>query len=175
MSAASIAGMRKQAHLSQGQLAELFDIPVRTIQQWEQGRSNPPDYVVAMVQELLPQKLAQVRKSSRYSIPEKTRWRICIDRPFENCNRVHPLQQRKVRGLLDDITANTSVESVIVFGSSVTQRCHIGSDVDIFVETSDEECLVSGSHDFPFDLWTPSTTDDRLMREIEATGVRVYG
>ena len=170
-----IAEMREQSHLSQGQFAGLFGIPVRTIQQWEQGRSSPPDYVITMIRELLPRKLARNGKGPRYSIPEKTRWRICIDRPFANCNRVHPLQQRKVRELLDDITANASVESVILFGSSVTQRCHVGSDVDLYVKTEDEGCLVSRPHDFPFDLWTPRTADDGLKHEIEKTGVTVYG
>ena len=171
----SIADMRKQVNLSQREFADLFDIPVRTIQQWEQGRSCPPDYVVSMVEALLPQKMAQCRNSARHSIPEKTRWRVCIADPFENCSRIYPLQQWKVRELLDDIIASVSVRSVTVFGSSITQRCHIGSDVDLYVDTDSEGAIVREAHDFPFDLWTPHTVDEKLGREIQDTGVRVYG
>lgn len=170
----TIAEMRKSTNLSQRQFAELFDIPVRTIQQWEQGKSAPPNYVLAMMAELLPKKLARKTAASRYRIPEKTRWRICIDDPFQNCDRIHPLQQRKVRELLDDIARNPSVKRVVVFGSSVTQRCHIGSDVDVYVEAEADGALMTKPHGFAVDLWTPATVDERLKEEIERTGVTVY-
>jgi transcriptional regulator with XRE-family HTH domain len=171
----SMAEMRKGSNLSQRQFAELFGIPVRTIQQWEQGKSTPPAYVLDMMRTLLPQKLRRRSEDARHRIPEKTRWRICIDNPFENCDRIHPLQQRKVRELLDDIADNPSVRSVVVFGSSVTQRCHIGSDVDMYVDVEGDGSLAMRPHGFPFDLWTPSMVDGRLKDEIERTGVRVYG
>ena len=102
-------------------------------------------------------------------------WRVCIDNPFENCTRIHPLQQRKVRELIDDITANPSVKTVTIFGSSVTECCHQGSDVDLYVEMDSEKNPISQTHDFPFDLWTNFTADQRLKTEIASKGVRVYG
>lgn len=39
--------------LSQTALAKRFGIPLRTIQDWHGGRRTPPDYVVAMMVELL--------------------------------------------------------------------------------------------------------------------------
>ncbi|MBE5906096.1 MAG: helix-turn-helix domain-containing protein [Lachnospiraceae bacterium] len=44
-----IKELRKTMGLSQAKFAEKFDIPVRTLQQWEQGRSEPPMYVVKMM------------------------------------------------------------------------------------------------------------------------------
>ncbi|SFQ24685.1 Helix-turn-helix [Lachnospiraceae bacterium XBB1006] len=44
-----IKELRKSMGLSQAKFAEKFDIPVRTLQQWEQGRSEPPVYVVKMM------------------------------------------------------------------------------------------------------------------------------
>ena len=44
-----IADIRKETGLSQSKFAKRFGIPVRTLQQWEQGRSTPPDYVVRMI------------------------------------------------------------------------------------------------------------------------------
>lgn len=39
--------------LSQTALAKRFGIPLRTVQDWHAGRRTPPDYVVAMMDELL--------------------------------------------------------------------------------------------------------------------------
>ena len=39
--------------LTQAALTKRFGIPTRTVQDWYAGRRNPPDYVVAMMVELL--------------------------------------------------------------------------------------------------------------------------
>lgn len=44
-----IKELRKSTGLSQSKFAAKFDIPVRTLQQWEQGKSEPPVYVVKMM------------------------------------------------------------------------------------------------------------------------------
>ena len=141
----------------------------------------PPDYVVTMMKELISHKLSQPESEgqsawdpSRFSIPEKTRWRICIDKPFVNCERIYPIQQRKIKELLDDVTRDSNVRKVIVFGSSVTQRCHQGSDVDLYIELDEAGNPITEVHDFPYDLWTNYTADDRLLREIADRGVVVY-
>ena len=48
-----IKELRKSMGLSQTQFADKFDIPVRTLQQWEQGRSEPPVYVIKMMSYIL--------------------------------------------------------------------------------------------------------------------------
>ncbi len=40
---------RKATGLSQSEFAEYLEIPVRTLQQWEQGRRNLPDYVLKLI------------------------------------------------------------------------------------------------------------------------------
>lgn len=166
----TLVEMRREAGMSQRAFAEHFGIPVRTLQQWEQGKSAPPSYVLAMMEKLRPSR----RRTGRHFIPEKRRWKVCVDTPFENCERVYPIQQRKVRELLDDVTADPSVRRVIVFGSSVTQRCHQGSDVDVYVELDENRNPVHKLHEFAFDLWTNFTADDRLKAEIGKKGVVVY-
>jgi len=37
---------RKATGLSQSEFAGYLEIPIRTLQQWEQGRRNLPDYVL---------------------------------------------------------------------------------------------------------------------------------
>ena len=44
-----IKELRKQTGLSQSKFAAKFGIPVRTLQQWEQGISAPPEYLVRMM------------------------------------------------------------------------------------------------------------------------------
>ncbi|MBE5825894.1 MAG: helix-turn-helix domain-containing protein [Butyrivibrio sp.] len=44
-----IKELRKKTGLSQSKFSTKFGIPVRTLQQWEQGISAPPDYVVRMM------------------------------------------------------------------------------------------------------------------------------
>ena len=177
----SVATLRKQTGLSQQRFAALFEIPVRTLQQWEQGRSAPPDYVVSMMKEILAHRRSTSEQTdqkkwdpTRFAMPEKTRWRICIDEPFMNCERIYPIQQRKVKALLDDVTRDPSVKKVVVFGSSVTERCHQGSDVDLYIELDEAGNPVTEVYDFPFDVWTNQTVDDQLLKEIASKGVVVY-
>ena len=44
-----IKELRKKTRLSQSKFSAKFGIPVRTLQQWEQGLSAPPDYLVRMM------------------------------------------------------------------------------------------------------------------------------
>jgi putative transcriptional regulator len=48
-----IRELRKSTGLSQSKFAARFGIPVRTLQQWEQGQSAPPEYVVRMMKYIL--------------------------------------------------------------------------------------------------------------------------
>ena len=48
-----IKTMRAQTGLSQKKFAELFDIPLSTLKDWEQGRRVPPTYVPRMMDMIL--------------------------------------------------------------------------------------------------------------------------
>ena len=41
--------LRKKTGLSQSKFSAKFEIPVRTLQQWEQGISAPPEYLIRMM------------------------------------------------------------------------------------------------------------------------------
>ena len=69
---------------------------------------------------------------------------------------------------------NASVEKIIIFGSSITDRCHIDSDVDVYVQLSDPVPISFAACDFVYDLWTNYTVDQRLLSEILSKGVVVY-
>ena len=48
-----IKQLRKNTGLSQSKFAARFGVPVRTLQQWEQGQSAPPEYFVRMMAYIL--------------------------------------------------------------------------------------------------------------------------
>ena len=48
-----IKELRQKTGLSQSKYSAKFGIPVRTLQQWEQGISAPPEYLVRMMAYIL--------------------------------------------------------------------------------------------------------------------------
>lgn len=101
-------------------------------------------------------------------------WRICVKKPFLNCNKIYPMQQPKVLEILEDVKKDNNVLKVIIFGSSVTYNCHSESDVDIYLELKENSSVDLQYHDFLFDLWNNFTVDTRLKSEIMKKGVTVY-
>lgn len=49
----TIHDIRTSYGLTQAAMAERFGIPKRTIEDWDAGRRNPPDYVIRMILRLL--------------------------------------------------------------------------------------------------------------------------
>lgn len=43
---------RLSTGLSQSKFAEYFGIPVRTLQEWEQGRRKPPEYLLELLKRI---------------------------------------------------------------------------------------------------------------------------
>lgn len=101
-------------------------------------------------------------------------YKICIPDPFPNCEKVFPVQQRKVRELIDRYSVIPQVQRIILFGSSVTTHCNMWSDVDLYVDLSEDVRLLKRGFDFDCDLWTTYTADENLKKEILRTGVIVY-
>ncbi len=48
-----IKELRNKTGLSQSKFADMFSIPLNTLQQWEQELRTPPEYVLKMIEELL--------------------------------------------------------------------------------------------------------------------------
>ena len=87
------------------------------------------------------------------------KYKVTIKEPFLNCDRIYPIQQKKVKEMLDYFNGNDNVRTVIVFGSSVTDRCHVGSDLDIYVSLKEDKKLIDKYFPFDFDLWTNFSAD----------------
>ena len=47
-----IQELRKITGLSQSKFAEYFGLPLRTVQEWEQGRRKPPEYIPELLERI---------------------------------------------------------------------------------------------------------------------------
>lgn len=93
-------------------------------------------------------------------------------------SRVYPIMQPFVIRIFDTVKTDRRVSSIVLFGSSVTQRCHKGSDLDLAVrlrpdslmtETKNEVSLkLQESTDWNADiLWFDRLSpEDRIYPEI---------
>ena len=48
-----IKKIRERLNMTQREFAEYFEIPIRTIQEWEQERCKPPVYVIKMIEKII--------------------------------------------------------------------------------------------------------------------------
>ena len=183
-----IQEIRSCSGLSQSKFADKYNIPVRTLQQWEQNVQKPPQYLVEMLQKLEMREFAD--ESSYIKTDAKDRrylkhvntdhkvWKICIDNPFKNCERIYPIQQHKIREVIDAVSCDSNVKKIIIFGSSTSSACHVGSDVDIYFEVYKDVNPLNSSKfmvDWNYDVFTNYMIDNRLLNEITKKGVTVYG
>ena len=70
-------------------------------------------------------------------------WKSFLKTPFKNCRYIYPIQQKKVEKMINHLKNNDNVIKIIVFGSSVTSKCHAGSDVDFYVEVKEDKRIIT--------------------------------
>ena len=74
-----------------------------------------------------------------------------------------------------NIKEDSNVEKIVVFGSSVQDTCHMGSDVDFYIVLKqDQKITFKETLSFMYDIWTNYTVDSRMYEEITKKGVTVY-
>lgn len=49
----TIKELRQQTGLTQAEFANKFNIPVKSLQNWEIGRTTPPPYIPEMIEKIL--------------------------------------------------------------------------------------------------------------------------
>lgn len=104
----------------------------------------------------------------------KKTFRVVNKCKFKNNERIHPLQQQSIEDILKTFKSFEEVQKVIVFGSSIEERCGYESDIDLYVELSDEVNIKKYSAEKPVDLWTNYNTPSEMYEEIIKKGVVIY-
>lgn len=98
-------------------------------------------------------------------------WKVCSE-PFKNVELIFPTQQKDVYNFIE--LNKEHCKKIVIFGSSVTSLCNPWSDIDVYVELLTETKIRKPKCDILFDVWDSTQVDDRLLAEIERTGVIVY-
>lgn len=102
-------------------------------------------------------------------------WKIVTPDRFLNQQLVFPAAQPSVACIISNARKYDAVKKIIVFGSSVTSAFSPTSDIDIFVEqTDDKRYLLAKGCQRGVDYWRREDCDSGLIREIEKTGVVVF-
>ena len=67
------------------------------------------------------------------------RFPVVVHTDCKNINRIYPIKQRQVAAIYDKAKDFDIIRKIIIFGSSVTARCKIDSDLDVCIDadTSD--------------------------------------
>ena len=76
---------------------------------------------------------------------EKVRTFNVINKAFlsvQNIDKIHPLKQKKVFNLVNNINCN-EIKRVWIFGSSTNNSCNIHSDIDVLIELNPDIDLVN--------------------------------
>lgn len=60
----NIKELRRHTGLSQSKFGELYNIPLRTIQDWENEKRNPPSYVVSLLERAILEDFPKSKKES---------------------------------------------------------------------------------------------------------------
>ncbi len=111
---------------------------------------------------------------------------IIVENENYECDRIHPLMQRKINDIYYYVSNDNLIEKVIIFGSSTNIRCNNKSDIDIAIKLKEERYNKDSQNfvsekiqeitNFNSDIvWLNSLDENsKLFYEINFKGVVIY-
>lgn len=110
------------------------------------------------------------------------RFPLVVSSECQNIRCIYPLKQKQVAQIYDEVKKSDIVRRAIVFGSSVTGKCHIGSDLDICIDADvsdgmkvyELQKIIGTICDWNCDILMYSNLGSRLKKTIDAEGVVIY-
>lgn len=101
----------KQLNMTQKEFAYHFGIPLRTVQEWTQGRRVPPQYVICMIKKIVNMeeimgkllKFNEIEKESTEFDPEVRSEVDRIERYISDKKRVSEFEARKGKQEYEDL------------------------------------------------------------------------
>ena len=167
-----IKEVRAKSKLSQSEFAEKFGIPVRTLQKWEQEAADPLPYLISLIQGEID--LEEYIKVEQYYLKQHPEFKVVTKRNYKNVDKIHPIQQDFVGKIVETLSSEPIVKKIVVFGSSVTSRCTYDSDIDLYVDLSEDKNVKKYDVDVPVDYWTNFSIEPAMLDEVKKNGVVVY-
>ena len=152
MSKTILQTIRLEKGMSQYELAEKSGVNYRTLQDFDQGRKslyNAKGDMLIKLSNALEVPIESLLGSDNenrlltyYDLfkkkTEEYRFPVVIKAPAYDASRVYPLKQKTVQALTRSLKKEKCVNRCILFGSSVSMRCHKDSDTDVAVELQKE-------------------------------------
>ena len=102
-------------------------------------------------------------------------WKAVADK-FRNINLIFPTKQKAVSDIVKMCRADKNIHRVIVFGSAVTPRCNLWSDIDIYFEfrRNPWKYPILGNAAQSLDKFCNFSVSKDFQKEIISKGVVVY-
>jgi uncharacterized protein len=151
-----IKKLREIFNLTQLQLSELLNIPLKNIKNWEQGQRIPSPWVIDLI----------------------------YDRTLAlKSNKV--LTFLEIKKAVTEVAKKHKIKKVYLFGSYAKGEATTSSDIDLFIESnvygldyfglSEEFRKALG--DKKIDMLSPKTVikNSQIDQEIKKTGIQIYG
>mgnify|MGYP002621796224 FL=1 len=99
-----------------------------------------------------------------------------------NIRHIYPLKQNQVARIYDIVRKNDIVHRVIIFGSSITGKCHIDSDLDICIDANVTDGMkiyelqkqIGEICDWNCDILMYSNLGSTLKDKVDQEGVVIY-
>ena len=113
---------------------------------------------------------------------ELKRFPVVVESDCRNISRVYPLKQAEAARIYDTAALFPFVKKIYLFGSSVTGRCHIDSDLDICIDVDTKDGMdifrlqkeIGDICNWNCDMVMYSNIGDRLKETITKEGVIIY-
>ena len=107
---------------------------------------------------------------------------VVVNTDCKNIRRIYPLKQRTVARLYEAALNYKVIKKIYVFGSSVTGKCNIDSDLDICIDADVSDGMkiyhmqkeIGDICDWNCDILMYSNIGERLKKTIQEEGVVIY-
>lgn len=111
-----------------------------------------------------------------------TTFPVVVRTDCKNIRRIYPLKQKEVAAIYELVKNHEEVNRVIIFGSSVTGLCHVGSDLDICIDADvsdgmkiyELQRVIGNICDWNCDIIMYSNMGNRLKETVAKEGVVIY-
>ena len=190
----------KTKKLSVYKLAELSNVPYTTLNELINGKKRIDDCKIKTIEniakalnisiesllQLLNNKNIVLSNSWQENKDKVFYFPIVVNNLNYQANRIHPLMQRVVNDIYEDVKTNNSIETVIIFGSAINIRCNNKSDIDVALKIKNE-CfnieyrnkiseIIQEISNFNADIIWLNTIDknSRLYENVCKKGVVIY-
>lgn len=155
--------IRNNLNLTQTELANLLDIPIKSLMNWEQGFRKPSDYIISLV--------------------ANTALKLVNEKKIIENSHEQVLSLLTIKEKVQEIVRKYKVDKVFLYGSYVKGEASKDSDIDLYmlseIENLDYFAIVEdlrNNLNKKVDLLSNKTVKkgSAIEEEINKTGILIY-